>query len=286
MRNIIKIIIITVVAIVLIMPNILVQSAPAPTNPVRTDATIQISNDTDVSEDNIANRRRTVAGAIGLSLQEISAARTRLVAADINEKSNLWTIRKNILEWLASEESYFQKAESELSADNITLEDIKNIAKNIKTHRDDSYNKNLANALDFILALEVSRFTGIADDRWHRINTDIQRIERAGLIRRNFFAAEMAKARIMIDGAKTLSQRALVLSENIYISQTQEEQNQNIENIKPAEEKATPSEQEIVKEEALNIRELCEAAIVNIRLGYGEFVKISSAVRRIMRVNR
>ncbi len=283
MNNIIKIIIITVVAIALIMPNILVQSAPVP---VRTDTIIQASNNADVSEDNIANRRRTVAGAIGLSLQEISAARTRLVAADIDEKSNLWTIRKNLLEWLASEENYFQKAERELNAEDITLEGVKNIAKNIKAHRDDSYNKNLANALDFILALEVSRFTNIADDRWHRINTDIQRIERAGLIRRNFFAAEMAKARMMIDGAKTLSQRALVLSENIYILQTQEEQNQNIENVKPAEEKPTSSEQEIVKEEALSIRELCEAAIVNIRLGYGEFVKISSAVRRIMRVNR
>lgn len=284
MRSIIQIIIITFIASTLGPIGILSATIlPVPANPPQTNIIAPIISDMDES---IAIRRRSVAGAIGLSFQEISSARARINAANIDEKSNLWTVRETILEWLSSEEDYFKKAEMRLNADNLTLEEVKNIATDIKKHRSDTYDNNLANALDFIFALEVSRLTDVANDRWHRINTDIQRIERAGLIRRNFFAAEMAKARMMIDGAKTLSQRALVLSENIYILQTQEEQNQNIENVKPAEEKPTSSEQEIVKEEALSIRELCEAAIVNIRLGYEEFVKISSAVRRIMRVNR
>ncbi len=285
MRSIIQIIIITFIASTLGPIGILSATIlPVPANPPQTNIIAPIISDMDES---IAIRRRSVAGAIGLSFQEISSARARINAANIDEKSNLWTVRETILEWLSSEEDYFKKAEMRLNADNLTLEEVKNIATDIKKHRSDTYDNNLANALDFIFALEVSRLTDVANDRWHRINTDIQRIERVGLIRRNLFVAEMTKARTMIDGARALVQRALLLAESIYIPQAQIIQNENPQaptNLTTTED--VVGESETIKEDKPSIRELCEAAIVNLRLGYGEFARISSTVRRIIRAGR
>lgn len=241
----------------------------------------------DINENDLANRKRIIAGALGLSFQEIIAVRERINALNIDEGNNLWTIRKTILEWLVNEESLFKTADLRLNADNLSLEEIQNIAKDIQNHRSANYNRNLANALDFIFAMEVSRFTDIAHDRFNRVNYDLQRIERAGLIRRNLFATEMAKARTMIDGAKVLTQRAITLSEAIYLPPAQNTK-ETIDSLSATTNKPTTATTEEAPvttiEELSNSRSLSEAAIMNLRLAYGEFTKISTTIRRNLRV--
>ena len=131
--------------------------------------------------------------------------------------------------------------------------------------------------MDFIFALRTLRLTDIASNRWERISSDLQRIERAGLIRVNLFAPEMSEAKAMIDKARLLVEKSLNQIENIYL---------------PApEEKPTPLVTEVSddttienKQIAPTVRELCETAIDNLKTGYDAFVRISVAVRRLLRL--
>jgi hypothetical protein len=81
----------------------------------------------------------------------------------------------------------------------------------------------------------------------------------------------MAEAKRMIDGARALVDRSFSIAESIYL---------------PAEEESIePSDGLVVAaEEIPNSRELCEAAIVNLKSGYGEFVKISASVKKLLKL--
>ena len=227
-------------------------------------------------QNNITNRKKVISDVLALSRQEIESVRARLNAARIDRESQLWTVRKIILQWLDSEEKYFKEIEDRLSEE-LSLNEVKDLAREIQNHRNEKYNANLANALDFIFALRTLRLTDIASNRWDRINSDLQRIERAGLIRVNLFTPEMSEARAMIDKARLLVEKSLVQIENIYLP--------------TPEEKPTPLVTEVSddttienKQIAPTVRELCETAIDNLKTGYDAFVRISVTVRRLLRL--
>jgi hypothetical protein len=222
-------------------------------------------------EEDIAYRKKVVSDALSLSFKEIESARGKLDSAKFGEESDFSKIKESILEWLDAQEKWFHEAEEKLSVDKLDLEGIKNLAKEIKDHRDESYNGELTNALNFILSIETRKLTDTASDRWDKISSDLQKIEKAGLIKKGSFAAEMAEAKRMIDGARALVDRSFSIAESIYL---------------PAEEESIePSDGLVVAaEEIPNSRELCEAAIVNLKSGYGEFVKISASVKKLLKL--
>jgi len=228
-------------------------------------------------QNNIANRKKVISDVLDLSRQEIESVRARLNATRIDRESQLWTVRKIILQWLDSEEKYFKEIEGRLNSE-LSLNEVKDLAREIQNHRNEKYNANLANALDFIFTLRTLRLTDIASSRWDRISSDLQRIERAGLIRVNLFAPEMSEARAMIYKARSLVEKSLVQIKNIYLP--------------TPEEKPTPLITEVGdnnaaiedKQTAPTVRELCEEAIDNLKTGYDAFVRISVAVRKLLRL--
>ncbi|MFA4999228.1 MAG: hypothetical protein WC519_00635 [Parcubacteria group bacterium] len=227
------------------------------------------------AEEELSYRRKVVSDALTLSYKEIESAREKLDATSLDEKSDSGKIRSAILLWLEEEEKYFKGAEDELTSESLDLEGIKDLARDIKAHRDDNYNKKLADALDFIFALEASRLTDTATDRWNKIDTDLKKLEKAGLIKKDLFSADMTEAKKMIDGARALIEKALSSSVKIYLP-APEEENQEV----------TENNNEIVieEEEIPSARDLFEAAIVNLKSAYGEFVKISTAVKKLLRL--
>ncbi|MFA5052691.1 MAG: hypothetical protein WC565_01380 [Parcubacteria group bacterium] len=226
-------------------------------------------------EEELASRKKVVADALSLSLKEVEAARTKLNSANIEEESDLATIRSSILEWLDLEEKYFKEAEDELTSDDLNLEEVKSLAKDVKAHRDESYNDNLTDALNFIFVLETSKLTDTANERWVRINDDLQKIEKAGLIKKDLFVSEMAEARKMIDGARALVERSFTIIREIYLPAPKEE----------AEMSAPIEDESVIAEEKIpSVKDLCSAAIVNLKSGYAEFIKISTAVKKLLKL--
>ena len=228
-------------------------------------------------QNNLTHRKKIISDVLALSLQEITSVREKLNATHIDKESQLWTIREIILRWLNAEEKYFREIKDRVDND-LNLGEVKALAREIQNHRNENYNANLINALDFILILRTLRLTDVAENRWNRINTDLQKIEGAGLIRVSSFAPQMSEAKERIDSARSLAEKSLVLIKNIYLPIPEEspapfiaEISDNNESIKT--EQKPPS-----------IRELCETAMNNLKLGYNEFVQISIAVRKLLRL--
>ena len=231
-------------------------------------------------QNNITNRKKVISDVLTLSRQEIESVRARLNATRIDRESQLWTVRKIILQWLDSEEKYFKEIEGRLNNE-LSLNEVKDLAREIQNHRNEKYNANLANALDFIFALRTLRLTDIASNRWDRISSDLQRIERAGLIRVNLFAPEMSEARAMIDKARSLVEKSLVQIKNIYLPTPEEKPTPIVTEVSNDDTTDTTIED---KQITPTVRKLCEEAIDNLKIGYDAFVRISVTVRRLLRL--
>jgi len=232
---------------------------------------------TSSEQNNLTHRKKIISDVLTLSIQEIISVREKLDSAHIDKESQLWTIRETILQWLNSEEKYFKEIKERLD-DNLSLDEIKDLAREIQYHRNENFNASLTNALDFILILRTLRLADIAENRWDRINTNLQRIERAGLIRANAFASQMSEAKERIDKARSLTEKSLALIKDVYLPVPEES---------PATFLAEINEDNITtktEQESPSIRELSEAAIDNLKLGYDEFMEISVAVRRSLRL--
>jgi len=228
-------------------------------------------------QNNLTHRKKIISDVLALSIQEIVSVREKLNVAHIDKESQLWTIRETILQWLDSEEKYFKEIEKRLDND-LSLDEVKDLAREIQYHRNQNFNANLTNALDFILILRTLRLTDIAENRWNRINTSLQRIERAGLIRVNAFASQMLEAKERIDKARSLTKKSLALIKNIYLPVSEEDSTALVAEI---------SDENIViknEQESPSIRELSKTAIDNLKLGHDEFAQISVAVRRLLRL--
>jgi len=227
-------------------------------------------------QNNLTHRKKIISDVLALSVQEIISVREKLNAAYIDKESQLWNIREIILRWLDSEEKYFKEIKERLD-DDLGLNETKDLAREIQNHRNENFDANLTNALDFILILRTSRLTDIAENRWNRINTNLQRIERAGLIRVGTFTPQMLEAKKRIDKARSLTEKSITLIKNVYL---------------PVLEGPTALITEIsddniiikTEQEPSSIRKLSEAAIDNLKLGYDEFTQISVAARRLLRL--
>jgi len=228
-------------------------------------------------QNNITHRKKVIFDVLALSIQEITSVREKLNATQINQESQSWAIREIILQWLNSEEKYFKEIKIRLS-DDLSLYEVKALAREIQNHRNKNFNANLTNALDFILVLRTLRLTDIAENRWNRINADIQRIERVGLIRVNTFSPQMSEAKEKISKARSLAEKSFILIKNIYLSIPEENSTPFV--IEISDNNKTIEKQQ----EPLSVRELCETAINNLKLGHDEFVQISIAVRRLLRL--
>ena len=169
-------------------------------------------------EEDINYRKKVVSDAIALSFKEIESTRKKLSSIELDDESDSNKIRLLIIEWLDAQEKYFHEAEDKLSAKNLSLDDVKNIAREIKTYRDENYNNDLISALNFILALETSRLTNVSADRWNKISSDLAKIEGAGLIKKDQFLSEMTEAKKMIDGSRSLSDKALIIIKDLISS--------------------------------------------------------------------
>jgi len=233
-------------------------------------------------EEDINYRKKVVSDAIALSFKEIESTRKKLSSIELDDESDSNKIRLLIIEWLDAQEKYFHEAEDKLSAKNLSLDDVKNIAREIKTYRDENYNNDLISALNFILALETSRLTNVSADRWNKISSDLAKIEGAGLIKKDQFLSEMTEAKKMIDGSRSLSDKALIIIKDLYLPPIEEDSEEDL--TQEETEKIDEAPIEAKKEKTPSARELCEAAIINLKSAYGEFVKISASLKKLLKL--
>ena len=150
------------------------------------------------------------------------------------------------------------------------MEKIKDMARGAKIYREETYSPIVAKALEFILAFQTDKLVTGADVRYGKIETDIKKLEKADFIRTGFFSREMGESKKLISDARGLVEKAK--SEVISPDEGAKED--------ASDEKATDAGKEV----APTPRELCEAALVNLKSSYGIFVEISASVKKILKL--
>jgi len=250
-------------------------------------------------EEQVLKRKEVVSDALDLSLKEISSIKEKIASAYISEEEEeLIAIKEYIINWLENEESYFKGAQDDLDAiEKDNLDAVKELAKDIKLHWEGNYIIEFKKALNFVFTLETSRLTNTAFERWDKISKDLEKIEKARLINEGYFNNEMNEAKKLIEGSRSLLSKALDSIKREYNIPKEEKELppsdetglkattfNSAENIEEKQE-ITEEDEDVLEEESLpSPNELCEAAIINLKSGYGEFVKISIAVKKLLKL--
>lgn len=217
-------------------------------------------------EEDLAFRKKVVSDALTLSLKEIEDIRNKIGTLKLDDKSPEGIVSKQILGDLGEFEAHYRDVRSSLDEEN-DVEKIKDVARSTKEYRDDAYSPVILKALNLILTFQTDKLVKSADIRYTKIGSDISKLEKANLIKDGAFDKQMGEADKLISGAGSMVEESkdIVLDRN---------KDKNIDNIYDA-----PKDEKIVSP-----RELCEAALVNLKSSYGIFIDISSAIKKALKL--
>ncbi|MDD5099156.1 MAG: hypothetical protein PHP35_02330 [Candidatus Colwellbacteria bacterium] len=213
-------------------------------------------------EEDLAYRKKVVTDALALSLKEISELRNKLDSFDFSEESTETDLKKQYLSDLDAFESVYKEFRDKLN-EGVSVDDVKDIAKRTRDYRDETYTSGTEPILDFVFAFQTNRLADNAEVRHSKIDADIKKLEKANFIEKDYFMRQMTEAGKYISDAKGLVNKAKDMILN------------------PQDNEDKDSEDE--SSSAPTPRELCEAALVNLKSAYSIFVNISGTVKKLIK---
>jgi hypothetical protein len=219
-------------------------------------------------EEDLAFRKKVVNDALILSFKEIEDIKGKLDSLNFEEKSDENKVRGQFFIDLGEFETTYRDLQGRLDKET-DVEKIKDIARYAKEYREKAYGPIITEIVDFILAFQTDKLVAGAGIRFGKIETDIKKLERASFIEIGYFNRQMEEAGKLISNAKELVNKAKAMVMENDIDQEEEK-----EEVKEEEEEIVPP----------TPRELCEAALIDLRSGYGIFVDISNSVKKIIKI--
>lgn len=219
-------------------------------------------------EEDLAFRKKVVNDALTLSLKEIEDIRAKLDSLKFSEKSAENAMKKQFIGDLGEFEAYYRDLQGKLDKET-DVEKIKDIARGAKAYREETYSPVISKALEFILSFQTDKLVASADVRYGKIETDIKKLEKADFIEPGYFDRQMSESKKLISDARGLVDKAKIAV------------------VKKEEDKPSSADDknaDIKKVASPTPRELCEAALVNLKSSYSIFVDISGSVKKILKI--
>jgi len=220
-------------------------------------------------EEDLAFRKKVVNNALILSLKEIEDMRAKFDTLKFSDKSTELSLKKQYVADLGEFEAYYRDLQGKLDKEN-DVEKIKDAAREAKIYREETYSPVISKALEFILTFQTDKLVSSADIRYGKIENDIKKLERANFIEPGFFGHQMSESKKLISDARNLVDRSKMIVTGAETEDKSEDKNTDDTEIK---KNITPTP-----------RELCEAALVNLKSGYSIFVDISGSVKKILKL--
>lgn len=196
MKTILKIIIVTIVILGLVLPLLALRAEEV--KPTKTqlleevgelvNELITLKDDGDLSAEEkerqeIALRKKAISKILDLSLLEIYNLKERLESLKL-ENEGQETIRDILLVLLDGYEAYYLELKVKLLDEELFLRDLKILATEFKHWRKANYSENVSLILNFILVFSEKSALKIADSRLEKINSDLDKLENAKLIKK------------------------------------------------------------------------------------------------------
>lgn len=138
--------------------------------------------------------------------QEISEMRTRLESVEPDENGK--KLRESYFKTLEEQEDYLKSLEQKISTSSLSIDDTKNIAREIKDWRQDVYNESSLEITSFLLIFEQARLLNIAKERIAKIDADMAKIKRQRLSSKETLIGFFDQAQKRYELAKNMHEQA------------------------------------------------------------------------------
>ena len=271
-----KISLVIFTAIVMLQP-VLLRDRPAlaaettksdAVNPIETSLNelLTVRDDTSLSEEDrllkeLKLRKKILNWALTSSLDEVTKLTAKIDALpEFAEDSREKELRDGFKLSLESFTAYYTD-KSEKFTELTTIDQIKSLAQEIKDYRDNTYNPQIQQIVNFLLLFYNEDVLKIANTRLDKISADIKKLEKLGYVKTGAFANELKLA------AQTLSDARALLEEakNAVLSPPKPEEETTLEVQLPVEP-----------------NKLVESSLNKVKSTYDTFLQISKSLRKIL----
>ncbi|MBI5401311.1 hypothetical protein HZB05_00565 [Candidatus Wolfebacteria bacterium] len=220
-------------------------------------------------------RKNILNKIIDTAQSEINGLKEKLNDFDLNED---WQkIRNEFLNNLSDLQSYYQTLEEKISGE-ITIEDVKIMAKELKNWREKNYTFELKKITNMILIFETENILKIAGGRMDKISADVKKLAKQNIIKTDVLKIYLSQAEKHLENAEGYKKDAKDLyfktMNNIFGITEQQEATST--------EKETIIKKEDVKEIQDSIRNLIKESITELRATYDIFFKMNDKIKKYL----
>ncbi len=207
-------------------------------------------------EEKLSKAKEDLTKALDLSLKKVDSLRSRLDELNFPELSREEELKNEALSNLDAYTDYYGKAKEDLEKKN-SLEEVKNLAKDVKEHRDTIYTPGVEEIVRFVLVFYNEDVLGTANDRLSKIETDVKKLDKLGVIKEANFRGKLDDADKLLQKAATLQGGA----KEIILSATSTD---------------------LMKERKPSAKEMIENSLNNIKSVYTIFLELNQAVKKAL----
>lgn len=233
----------------------------------------------------VDERRVILQEIISSSQDEINSLKDALNGLKLDDT---WSIaRDHFLDTLATSSDYYKNIGERLDQNDISLEDIKAIAKELKEWRESTYAPKLKEIGNLILISQVENVHTIVQERDAKISNDIKKLDRQKLVNTDALKKYLSSAERSIRSAQLANDKAKDLYFTISVAPLQHKKptatstEQLPEELISSPEAVSPATPSISKNDIQDeIRDLAKGSIKELKTAYELFFKMNDRIRK------
>ena len=158
-------------------------------------------------EEKLAKAKEDLVMALDLSLKKVESLKSRLNELNFPEDSREQALKNEALSDLDTYAEYYLNAKENLDKKE-SLDEVKDLAKEIKEYRDITYTSGVEKIVGFILVFYNEEVLGVANDRFSKIGADIKKLDKLGVVSEGDFQEKLDEVSNLLKEAADLQGEA------------------------------------------------------------------------------
>ena len=154
-------------------------------------------------EEKLAKAKEDLVMALDLSLKKVESLKSRLNELNFPEDSREQALKNEALSDLDTYAEYYLNAKENLDKKE-SLDEVKDLAKEIKEYRDITYTSGVEKIVGFILVFYNEEVLGVANDRFSKIGADIKKLDKLGVVSEGDFQEKLDEVSNLLKEAADL----------------------------------------------------------------------------------
>lgn len=238
----------------------------------------------DNDTESLAFRLETFKKVTDLAIAEAKDLKVKIIAFE-TEDEEIKTWKENQIEkFNKAIEYYSNQQEIVATQKEISLNDLKNIAQELKDWRETNFRTMAEETGDFFLIQQENKSIEIAQKRFQKISKDVERLKTQKIKNIKRADAYLEKSERLIKESLVTNQEAMAMfwrnieiaSSSIAIEEDEEILETNASSTDAAE-KSAPEKQEP------SIKDLVYASLDDLKGAYQSFIELSNLVRELLK---